>query len=448
MNRQDNERSFGLMTAVAMIVGIVIGSGIFFKADDILLMTNGNVMIGCLILMLGAIGIIFGGLTIAEWAKVTDNAGGLISYGEKAFGRKFAFLIGWFQMSVYFPALIAIVCWVAANYTQMLFPEVRFFQEHNWLVSILYMVGLYCLNAFATCIAGFFQTSSMFIKLIPLVLIAILGVIFGDVSALSLSSLSMVTLTGTSSALVAAAFSYDGWSIAPSICHEIRNAKRNLPLALTIAPMIIMVIYIMFFLGISILIGPDKIIEMKDGAFYVAADILFGEIGARVMLICVIISVLGTANGIILGSCRIPHALALRNDLPWSSKIAHIHPRFSLSMASVTISFAISSFWMFIHYLTVEWSLISSYQIDVSGIPIVLMHMFYAVLYVGVILYIRKAKEHRPLLQYVIAPMAILGALLIIFGGFTSDNSLVYFIVSVISLLTGTFLFKKEISEK
>ena len=92
--KQEKTRKFGLLMSIAMIIGIVIGSGIFFKADDILMQTNGNVMMGCLVLLLGALGIIFGGITISEWAKLTDDAGGLISYAEKAFGRLFAFLFG------------------------------------------------------------------------------------------------------------------------------------------------------------------------------------------------------------------------------------------------------------------------------------------------------------------------------------------------------------------
>ena len=125
---REEKRKYGLFMSIAMVIGIVIGSGIFFKADDILTMTNGNVAIGCLVLIIGAFGIIFGGITIAEWAKITDDAGGIISYGEKAFGKRFAFLIGWFQMIVYYPALTAVICWVAANYTLMLFSNIKFLQ--------------------------------------------------------------------------------------------------------------------------------------------------------------------------------------------------------------------------------------------------------------------------------------------------------------------------------
>ena len=144
--KQEKTRKFGLLMSIAMIIGIVIGSGIFFKADDILIQTNGNVMMGCLVLLLGALGIIFGGITISEWAKLTDDAGGLIAYAEKAFGRLFAFLLGWFQSTVYFPALVAIVAFVAANYTLALFPFLGSAKYGVWLMTLVYLMAIYAMN--------------------------------------------------------------------------------------------------------------------------------------------------------------------------------------------------------------------------------------------------------------------------------------------------------------
>lgn len=83
--------------------------------------------------------------------------------------------------------------------------------------------------------------------MIPLFLIGIAGLLFGDPSYLQLHSVDGAGIVAGSSAIVAAAFSYDGWSVAPSICHEIKNAKRNLPLALTIAPIMILFVYLLYF---------------------------------------------------------------------------------------------------------------------------------------------------------------------------------------------------------
>lgn len=103
------QRKFGLLTTVAMIAGIVIGSGIFFKTDDILRSVEGNVLLSSLGWILGAIGIIFGGLTIAQYAKKEDMIGGIITYSELAWGKTLGYLAGWFQVMFYYPALVAII---------------------------------------------------------------------------------------------------------------------------------------------------------------------------------------------------------------------------------------------------------------------------------------------------------------------------------------------------
>ncbi|BBK62890.1 amino acid permease [Amedibacterium intestinale] len=439
-------RKYGLLMAIAMVIGIVIGSGIFFKADDILVLTGGNVAIGCLVLIIGAGGIIFGGISIAEWAKLTDDAGGLISYGEKAYNKTFAFLIGWFQMVVYFPALVAVICWVGANYTIQLFSNFPMLQSHVWTITIFYIILLYLVNTFSPKIAGYLQTSSMMVKMIPLFLIGIAGLLFGDPSYLQLHSVDGAGIVAGSSAIVAAAFSYDGWSVAPSICHEIKNAKRNLPLALTIAPIMILFVYLLYFLGITFLLGPEKVMELKDGAFEAAASMLAGPFAAKLLLVTVVISVLGTCNGIILGSCRIPHALAIRNEIPFSNKIAKLHERYEVSILSNFTSCIFSFLWLFIHYLTVENPAIQALGMDVSGLPIVIMYIFYFLLYIGVLRYAWKGGIQSKFFGYVCPVLACIGALIVIYGGLSSSNGKMYLIVSILSLASGylILLYKKK----
>lgn len=435
---QDNRR-YGLWMAIAMVIGIVIGSGIFFKADDILVLTNGNVAIGCIVLIIGAIGIIFGGMTIAEWAKITDDAGGLISYGEKAYNKTFAYLIGWFQMVVYFPALIAVICWVAANYTIQLFPVL---DGYVWIVAIIYMLCLYLINTFSPRIAGYLQTSAMVVKIIPLCVIGIIGVIFGE-NNIQLDSITGAGIIAGNSAIVAAAFSYDGWSVAPSICHEIKNAKRNLPLALIIAPIIILILYLLYFLGITFLLGPEQIMELKDGAFEMAANTLFGSLGAKILLIAVVISVIGTLNGLILGSCRTPYSLAIRKEIPFYDKIGSLHEQFQISISSHLISLGFSLFWLYIHYLSIHVSWMQKLQLDVSGLPIVLMYIFYFLLYIGVILYARRGGVKSKFFGYVCPVLACLGAFVVIYGGLTSANGKMYLMVSFLTLASGYLVFYK-----
>ena len=115
------KKKYGLITAITMIVGIVIGSGIFFKSDNILIYTNGSIEKGIAVFSIAAIGIIFGSLTIGVLASKTTTAGGIITYADEYSGRKVACGFGWFLGFVYFPALVAVLAWVTGVYICMLF---------------------------------------------------------------------------------------------------------------------------------------------------------------------------------------------------------------------------------------------------------------------------------------------------------------------------------------
>ncbi|TFG82605.1 MAG: amino acid permease, partial [Erysipelotrichales bacterium] len=312
------KRKFGLLTTSAMIVGIVIGSGIFFKTDNILAAVNGSVFLGVLAWIVGGIGIIFGGLTIAVLAKRDEHVGGLITYCEMTWGKTLGYLAGWFQIMFYYPALVAVVSWVGAMYMSELFgwttagtffgvayawvPAWQFpFSLTEWTLTLGIIAIFFTLNSFATRAAGKFQSFAMIVKVSALFVLAFTGLTFGNPVAVTQFADAGHIGSGFIAALVPIAFAFDGWQVAPSIAHEIKNPKRNLPLALTFAPLLIMLIYIAYFIGLNAVLGPEKILSLGDSAVSVFAQQFFGNVGYRVVLVAVVLSVLGTSNGLILG---------------------------------------------------------------------------------------------------------------------------------------------------
>ena len=101
-------------------------------------------------------------------------------------------------------------------------------------------------------------------------------------------------------AIAPIAFSFDGWTVSTSIGHEVRNSKRNLPRALIISPILILIIYILYFVGISIYLGPETIMALGDEHVYLAARNIFGHLGSKILLTFVVISIIGTVNGLSL----------------------------------------------------------------------------------------------------------------------------------------------------
>lgn len=178
------KNEYGIFTAIAMIVGIVIGSGIFFKSDNILISTGGSISLGVLVFCIAAIAIIFGSLTISELASRNSEAGGVISYAEKSYNKSVACGFGWFQTFLYFPTLIAVVAWVAAIYICMLF-NIEGTLTTQILIGLAVTVVLFISNTLSAKLGGYFQNGSTIIKLIPLIFIAIIGLMYGDVSEVS-----------------------------------------------------------------------------------------------------------------------------------------------------------------------------------------------------------------------------------------------------------------------
>lgn len=424
--KSQSQQHYGLFTAITMIIGIVIGSGIFFKADDVLFYTGGDLALGVLLFCIGAINIIFGSLTLTELSIRTDKSGGFVGYYEDFISKKVASAFGWFQTFVYYPTLISVISWVAGIYTCSLL-GIEGTLEAQIAIGLLYMVIIYAVNIFSLKLGGYFQNLSTVIKLIPLLGIAIIGIFWGapnpeipaGVEMISKSDVGLGWLAG----LAPIAFSYDGWIIATSITNEVKNPKRNMPLALAIAPMVVLGVYLLYFLGLNNMLGAEYIMSLGDNAVNQAGALLLGSNGNTIMLIFLIISILGVVNGVTLGSLRMPQALASKEMIPGAKKIEKIDDKIQLSIGSCIISFIVALAWMGIHYFTQKTGILSGS--DVSEISIVFSYVCYTLLYVKVI-QMKKENVVTSIFRGVVCPiLGLIGSAIILIGGIISNPTYV-----------------------
>ena len=439
---------FGMFTTVAMIVGIVVGSGIFFKTDDILNATGGNPWLGALLLIVGAIGIMFGSLCVASYATKSSKAGGLITYIEMAWGNTAGYLAGWFQTFFYFPAITAILTWIAAIYIGLLFNITNPQDIRLWLIALAVLVTFYLLNIFTTRNAGRFQSLSTIIKIAILVILSVAGIVFGKPSNLAdLPPLAQSLTPGLFTGLVACAFSYDGWFIAPSIAHEIKDPKRNLSRALIISPLIILAIYLLYFLSISYALGPQTVMALGDQAVGVFARQILGDYGSTFVYLAIIISILGSVNGVVLGFIRLPYSLAIREQFPKSTIFKTMNERLGIPTASGALSFVLALIWLGLHALSVfsvEIGFINFSSLAIDSLPIVLIYFFYLSLYIRLLIDTIKHKN-QSFRQGILYPIfAMIGSLLIIYGGITQPGVLVYFLISFVGIMVGYFTIKPK----
>lgn len=435
------KKEYGLLTSIAMIVGIVIGSGIFFKSDNILIATKGSITLGVIVFFIAALGIIFGGLTIGELASRDSRAGGIITYAEDSYNESVACSFGWFHTFVYYPSLIAVISWVTGIYICILLGI-----EGGLLLQCLIGIGvasfLYVINILSKILGGFFQNVATIIKILPLLLIAASGILFGNTQEITLNNSPIGESISWLAAIAPIAFSLDGWIVSTSIAHEIKDSKKNLPRALIIAPIFIVLIYVLYFVGISIYVGPEQIMALGDAHVDVAANGIFGPLGGNIIITFVVISIVGTLNGLILGYIRMPYSLAIRNMIPNSKGISIINEKLSVSIKSALLSYIVSLIWLVVHYITQKYNLMPNG--DVSEISIAVNYLLYILLYFKVFK-MGLEGEVKGIWKGKINPiLATLGSIITLVGSFSNPMLILYLLISFAVLITA-FIYHKNI---
>ena len=241
-------RKYGLFTTICMVVGIVIGSGVFFKAQTILEKTGGNMPMGILAWLIGGAIMLVCLLSFAFMGQKYERVNGLVDYAEATVSSRYGYYVGWFSATIYFPAMTSVLAWVSARYTLVFITEAFpglpmtvsgplscLVGPECMVLTLIYLCGSYFINTISPKLAGKFQTSTTVIKLIPLALMAAGGVIAGLISGILPSNFNSVTdesviSTGSTlksplfTAVCSTAFAYEGWIIATSINAEIKDS--------------------------------------------------------------------------------------------------------------------------------------------------------------------------------------------------------------------------------
>jgi APA family basic amino acid/polyamine antiporter len=444
---EQQRREYGLFTTIAMIVGIVIGSGIFFKSDDMLGYTGGNVGLAVLVFCIAAFTIVFGCLTFSQLAALTDKPGGVITYANEFVGKRWASMFGWFQVYIYYPTLTVLLSWVVGIYVSLTMGwEMEF--GRFCVIGLIWFAICFFYNIMSAKIGGWFQEAAVIIKLIPLFAIAIGGLVFGDpIAAIQHPSPEAIEATktlGWVAAIGPIAFSFDGWVVSMAVAHEVRDSKRNVPRALVAAPLFVLAAYLMYFLGITGYLGVDQVMTLGDASVATAATNLIGPTFASIIYVFVTISVMGTTNGVILGYIRLPYSLALRNAMPMSGALKKIHPKLNMPVNSAFYAIAVCVVWWIIHYLQNKYSLLVNG--DIAEIAISMSYLLYIVLYYQVFRLWREGKVKGIWYGVVFPLFATIGSLFVLIGGLANPQFIIFVIICAIAIVGG-FIYGGKASD-
>ena len=347
------EKKWGFPTALSMVIGIVIGSGIFFKGSKVLSFTGGNMPEA--LFVIGSVGIIciVCSNVFAEMGKYYAECNGLVDYAEVSLGKKFAYAVGWFTSSIYNPAISAITSYIAATYFCMM---VGFdvYGKENLIIGLIFMVLIILMNVFTPKLAGKFQVSSTIIKLIPIVSMALIGTIIGIINGNGIEIFTNSTFVKSSngtegifSGICAFAFAYEGWIAATTINAELKNPKRDLPLALIVGGIFCTVIYMLYVYSMSATLSPSEIIEAGDSLPKIAFTNIFGNVAGNLIMAFIVISCLGTSNGMTICTMRGFYSLALRGKGKLAKSFSQINEKTGMPLKSCVVGIVLMFFWLF-----------------------------------------------------------------------------------------------------
>ena len=379
MAEKDARRRYSLLTAVCLIMSICIGSGIFFKSDNVLIATGGSIGLGVVMFCLAATYIVFGGLCLSLFAARTDGAGGLVDYAARFVSPRFARLIGLHYAFVYLPSISAVIFWVTGVYACMVFglPGTL---TNQMAIGLALMLACSATNALAPRLSGWAQNAFTVVKVAPLVAVGAVGLLavlggWAQAGAGTTGIAGGGAGMGGLAWLAAAApiaFSFDGWPAATSIAPELRDARRNLPIALVAAPLAILALYLAYFVGISVTLGPATVMEAGDGSLALLFSRLFGERAAAWPNLIALLAVLGTGNGLVLSLQRLPQALGLRGDIPGRAGawLARESGRLRFPTNSALVATAAMLAWSCVHAVAQAGGLIPNG--DVSEVSVCL----------------------------------------------------------------------------
>ena len=367
------DRQLGLFDSTMMMVGIVIGSGIYLTTG-IMAQSLPSVSLLLLAWIFGGLITLIGALIYAELGVAMPEAGGQYVYLREAYGPLAGFLYGWITFLVYLCGSIAALGVAFAEYFGSFFPSLStktylistdyFSLSMGQVVAVVMIISLSGINYIGVAFGKFIQNIFTVIKIGTILVFIVLGFTIGRVSSIEFSinpmnfNLSQV-LISFGIVMVAVFWTFDGWNNINFIAGEIRNPKRNLPLALVMGTVLVSLLYLLanviYFkaLPVNEMVGKVTIAESASSA-------LFGTTTTGLLSIAILISIFGALNGTIFVGARVYYAMA--KDGHFFEKVAAIHPRFRTPAFAIVIQ----AVWASVLALTGTFERLLTYVIFVA----------------------------------------------------------------------------------
>lgn len=327
--------------ALSIVVGMIIGSGIFLK-PGIVLSHAGSPWMSIMAWTLGGIITLASALSVAEIAAAIPKSGGLYTYLGELYGDVVGFLLGWVQAVISYPASVAALAIAFASYSAYFIPMNGWVQK---LVAIGILAFILVMNIIATKYGGIIQTLATVGKLVPVVGIVGFGLFSGTAPGLA-GMPAAVTGAGFGMAVLGTLWAYDGWIGVTNMAGEIPNPARTMPRVISIGVVFVIIVYVLFNLAIFKILPYEAIVSSKaPGAD--AAEALLGSGGAMLITAGIIVSVLGALNGYLMTAARVPQVMGEKGQLPFSRLLRKQHVKFGTPANALILQSLLAVIYIF-----------------------------------------------------------------------------------------------------
>ena len=433
------QKNLGFAAAISTVVGLVIGSGVFFKPQAIYTATNGAPGLGIIAWIIGGLITIAGGLTATEVSAAIPKTGGMMIYIEEIYGKRYGFLTGWMQTVLFFPGTIAAVAVIFAQQASELLGST----SDNMKMVLPIALGIILLTAFLNTVGssfgGYIQTIATLGKLVPLVLIIIFGFVKGNSTSIfnPMVGQGVNSVTTLGHVLIATLFAYDGWINVGAIAGEMKNPGKDLPKAIVGGLSLVMAVYLAINIAYLWVAPASDLAKVTSPAALVATKI-FGPIGGKLISAGILISVFGTLNGYLLTGPRIPYALTKDGLIPGSKILSKVNKGSS----------PYNAIWL-VAILSCIYALSGQFNL-LSDLTIFAVWVFYVLTFIGVII-LRKKKPDlaRP---YKVPGYPVISIIAILGGAFVVINQLITspmislggILITIIGLPIYTYMSKRN----
>ncbi|MBI1932503.1 MAG: amino acid permease [Ignavibacteriales bacterium] len=375
-------RSLTLTASIMIVAGSMIGSGIFRKPATMAGQLGSPELLIIIWIIAGIITFI-GALVNAEVAGIIDSTGGQYVYFRKMYGDGVAFIYGWSVLSVIQTGSQAAIAYVFGeylgyfiNYPQLpqslqdftfymplvgnIHPFFEFGPKAAAIICILFLTGI---NYIGVIFGGIVQTIVTIIKIAAIIALAVVLITLGNGSFANVITGFSIAQNNTSElisviglALAGAFWAYDGWNNVTFISGEMKNPQKNIPLGLLYGTLIVMAVYVIINIA-YLYILPIDVMKKSPLVAASAMELIFGQSGASVISIAVIISTFGALNGSILASARVQFAMA--KDNLFFNYLGKVHPKFGTPHTSLIIQ----GLWSSVLVLSGSFDTITDYVI-------------------------------------------------------------------------------------